>query len=642
MKYTDYLDKVYGCFLGKTVAGTMGAPFEGVKMPMELTYRREMIDAMIPNDDLDLQVLWLDVVEKHGKNFTSYDLLKRFCEYSDYNMGEYAVMRKNYNRGIYPPLSGKFCNDFYVNGMGCPIRSEIWACLAPNDPAQAVEYASRDGVLDHHGESVYAECFLAALEAMAFREKDVSKLIEDALHYVPSDSRFYQLVVDTSEYCQKYDDIKIILRKILFKYGHNDCTNMFQNMGIAIAALLKNKLNMIQASMDALNCGFDTDCTCATVGAVIGTILGAKAMIAEYGLQDVRYVLGVKSDRRSDSVRDLSEDIALLGAVLNGNIEDAPDKDFSFEPSMYPIRFWVEYSDDNPTFRPGSPCLYILKGVNVSEKPIHTSCNVLGINTDVTFEIHLDSGESFSKNLIAEFPKDVVKISEKNIFTVRYAHEEETKTYTYGVVGSLPWKVIGPIWRTDPICTTDLLEKNGREYMRIVKEVPYSGHVEDVRRRFHLNFCADVDTEYLGFEDCYGPINDSGKHEESVFWQTKDSFSVDDFCMFKGPSVYYLAREIVSATEDTVYLQIGHSAPFALWINGDKVAERKNCDTWTAENVHLEGIHLKKGINRILLRLTKVNEDAKYNLCFSRDISMGENIVDYSVNLVQQAELHTT
>ena len=100
----------------------MGAPFEGVKMPLELPFRREMIDTMLPNDDLDLQVLWLDVVEKYGADFTSYDLQKRFCEYCDYNPGEYAIMRKNYNRGIYPPLSGKFCNDFYTTGMVSGLR----------------------------------------------------------------------------------------------------------------------------------------------------------------------------------------------------------------------------------------------------------------------------------------------------------------------------------------------------------------------------------------------------------------------------------------------------------------------------------------------------------------------------------------
>ena len=67
MTYEQYLDKVYGCFLGKTVAGTMGAPYEGIKMPLELEFKPEMINTMLPNDDLDLQVLWLDVVKKYGE-----------------------------------------------------------------------------------------------------------------------------------------------------------------------------------------------------------------------------------------------------------------------------------------------------------------------------------------------------------------------------------------------------------------------------------------------------------------------------------------------------------------------------------------------------------------------------------------------
>ena len=37
--YSTYLDKVYGCFLGKTVIGTLGAPYECIKMPLELPFK---------------------------------------------------------------------------------------------------------------------------------------------------------------------------------------------------------------------------------------------------------------------------------------------------------------------------------------------------------------------------------------------------------------------------------------------------------------------------------------------------------------------------------------------------------------------------------------------------------------------------
>jgi hypothetical protein len=72
----------------------------------------------------------------------------------------------------------------------------------------------------------------------------------------------------------------------------------------------------------------------------------------------------------------------------------------------------------------------------------------------------------------------------------------------------------------------------------------------------------------------------------------------------------------------------GHSAPFALWINGEKCAERKNCDAFDFENVHLADIKLNKGVNKVLLRLTQVNNDAKYSLTFSRRITCGAHYTD--------------
>ena len=74
MTYEQYLDKVYGCFLGKTVAGTMGAPYEGIKMPLELEFKPEMINTMLPNDDLDLQVL---IREKMSINTVRNEQRKR-------------------------------------------------------------------------------------------------------------------------------------------------------------------------------------------------------------------------------------------------------------------------------------------------------------------------------------------------------------------------------------------------------------------------------------------------------------------------------------------------------------------------------------------------------------------------------------
>ena len=616
MKYEQYLDKVYGCFLGKTVAGTMGAPYEGIKMPLELQFKPEMINTMLPNDDLDLQVLWLDVVKQYGEDFTSYDLQKVFCENCDYSPGEYAIMRKNYEKGIYPPESGRFCNDFYIQGMGCPIRSEIWACLYPAQPAKAAETSAKDGCLDHEGESVYAERFFAALESAAFLESDLDKLIDIALCEIPADCKIRTLISDTRAWCEKYDDVKTVLKYILHKYGHPDCTNLFQNIGITLTALLKGNMDLIKTSMDALNCGFDTDCTCATAGAVIGVIRGAKSLIEEYDLGDVKFVLGVRSPDHSDSVYDLSVEIAELGAYLSPfAMEDAPEKTFEFA-QRDPLVFDVFYPE-GPSISLGQSKTVTLSILNTTEKEISTSLCVTGFGTTTCHGIGLSDGKRINLPLTFSVPADTRELYEKNIVHLTYALDGKEYGYDFGLSGAALWKVTGPIWKTDPECTTEALEKVPN-YWHLFATVQHDGDSTDVVRRFHLNFAPDTDTAYLTEEELFRAPDQNGKYVEEVFVQEQDSFTMDDLFGFKGPCTAYLSRILLCSEDMEVCVQVGHSAPFALRINGEKIAERKTCDTWTAENVHVQGVKLQKGENKIVLRLTRVNADAKYNLIFSK------------------------
>ena len=623
--YEQYLDKVYGCFLGKTVAGTMGAPYEGIKMPLDLYFKPTMIDTMLPNDDLDLQVLWLDVVKKYGENFTSYDLLECFCENCDYSPGEYAIMRKNFAKGIYPPESGRFCNDFYIEGMGCPIRSEIWACLYPVQPSKAAEISARDGVLDHSGESVYAEQFFAALEAMAFFEEDLDCLIRTALGVVPADCKLRELINDTVAWCEKYDSVKAVLGRILHKYGHPDCTNMFQNVGITLAALLKGDLDLIRTAMEALNCGFDTDCTCATAGAVIGVIRGAKSLIAQYGLGDVKFVLGVRSPGHSDSVYDLACEIAELGSYLSREmVEDGPPVMYDFD-DRDPLCFEVEYPD-GPSISLGQTKRVILRATNTTYKPFCTELQVCGLGTKTDALMTFEPGQQ--KQLELHFTPDANahELYECNKISVRYALDRDTYEYCFGLSGAALWKVTGPIWKTDPECTTEALSKVPN-YWHLFAGVQHDGDPNDVVRRFHLNFAPDTDTEYLTEAELFAPPCENGKYVEEVFVQEQDSFTMRDLFGFQGPCTAYLSRVLLCPEDMECCVQIGHSAPFALWINGELIAERKTCDTWTAENVHVQGVKLQKGENRVVLRLTRVNADAKYNLIFSKGPTCAEHLV---------------
>ena len=640
--YKDYLDKVYGCFIGKAISGNIGAPHEGVKMPMELEFRQDMINCELPNDDLDLQVLWLDVVEKKGISFTSYDLLKQFCECCHYSPGEYAVMRKNFMRGIYPPVSGKFCNDYYTEGMGCPIRAEVWGCMAVGNVELACELSSRDGQLDHWGESIWAEKFVAALESEAFFESDINKLIDKALAVLPDNSKFRELVVYTRELCEKYADMKVVLTKLLFKYGHPDCTNMYQNMGITIAALLLGEGDIIKTSLLALNCGFDTDCTCATAGAIIGLLRGADELIKAYGLTEIKYVLGVDSNRRSDRIIDLAEDIAKVGIEFTKTVNSgvkivgAPEVCFEFD-KLPDLSFEAQYPDMMPSIALGETKAVTIVIVNNTEEEKNLSCCVKTANGIVadkeSFEITVKAKGSASIELNFTLPSDTEFIYDKNIFTLTAEYGENTQEFRFGLAGATPWKLTGPFWRTEPISNTELILEHFTEekpYEALLPDSKVEGSFTDKLRHFHLNCATDTDTAFLQDDVFFAPLKKDHAnrfYEESLANVREDSFRAENFFGFQGPCVSYMSRVVVVPEDMEVCIQVGHTAPFKLWLDGEEISQRSYCDNWTAENVHIGKIKLKKGEHELLLRITKVNGDTKFNVTFTTELTLEEHIV---------------
>ena len=178
-----YHNKVYGCFVGKCVGGTLGMKYEGTLDYHPVTYYDPVPTEMIPNDDLDLQVVNLETILRTGLPICRYHLGEIWKYHiADHAPDEYAVAVSNYALKLGAPLSGIYRNKFYA-GMGGAIRSELWACLAPANPTLAATFAREDACTDHCSDGVYAEMFLAAMESAAFEESDLLALIDIGLQW---------------------------------------------------------------------------------------------------------------------------------------------------------------------------------------------------------------------------------------------------------------------------------------------------------------------------------------------------------------------------------------------------------------------------------------------------------------------------
>ncbi len=127
LNIVDYKSKLLGCWTGKNIGGTLGAPFECKRGVFDLTfYTQNLGGEPLPNDDLDLQLVWLNAVEKYGKFINSSILGEYWHSYVIPNWGEYGARKNNMRMGIVPPLSG-YVNNIFRDSCGAFILSEIWA-----------------------------------------------------------------------------------------------------------------------------------------------------------------------------------------------------------------------------------------------------------------------------------------------------------------------------------------------------------------------------------------------------------------------------------------------------------------------------------------------------------------------------------
>ena len=301
----EYRNKVLGCWMGKNIGGTLGAPFEWRRQVNNVSfYTQDLHGEPLPNDDLDIQLLWLVAMEEQGVEVNAQMLGEYWLLYVTPHWAEYGNAKVNMRAGLLPPLSGTV-NNPYKDSCGSFIRSEIWACVAPGNPRLAAQYAYEDAIIDHgSGEGTYAEVFTAVLESAAFVVNDIPTLIEVGLSYIPETCAVAGAVRLAAECYRDGQSWREARDTVLEKYrgsaAGNDPRNVSpedqqkgfgegklgwdvpSNIGMLLIGLLYGGGDFARTVCTAVNCGEDTDCTGATAGSIFGIMHGLGAIPEEW------------------------------------------------------------------------------------------------------------------------------------------------------------------------------------------------------------------------------------------------------------------------------------------------------------------------------------------------------------------------
>ncbi len=292
----DYLERVYAGVLGKLIGVYLGRPFEGWTYEAisqhlgEINYYvhdRLGVPLIVTDDDISGTFTFVRALEDYGydRDLTPAQIGQTWLNYlieeqtvlwwgGMGNSTEHTAYLR-LKQGYEPPLSGsvELNGKVVAEQIGAQIFIDGWAMVAPGDPEYAADLAGRAGSVSHGGEAVYGAQCLAAMEAQAFVESDINKLIDTGLSVIPKDSVIYTMINDIRDWHAKEPDWRAGRELLAERYGYHiyggNC-HMVPNHGLMIFSLLYGDDDFQRTLMIVNTCGWDTDCNSGNIGCLMG------------------------------------------------------------------------------------------------------------------------------------------------------------------------------------------------------------------------------------------------------------------------------------------------------------------------------------------------------------------------------------
>src|ERR671929_1524660 len=225
----DYEERVYAGVLGKIIGVYLGRPFEGwsyERIMAELgeiayyVHERRGVPLIVTDDDISGTFTFLRALPDYGnsRHLTPEQIGRTWLNYIVEgrttlwwgglgNSTEHTAYLR-LKAGIPAPRSGSAALNGKVvaEQIGAQIFIDGWAMVAPGDPELAADLARRAASVSHDGEAIYGAQMLAAMEALAFVEPSIDKLLDCGLSFIPRDSVIARLVHDIHEWRAQDED----------------------------------------------------------------------------------------------------------------------------------------------------------------------------------------------------------------------------------------------------------------------------------------------------------------------------------------------------------------------------------------------------------------------------------------------------
>lgn len=314
--------KIHGAWMGRVCGCLLGKPVEGIRShdmvpflaqtdntPMyryinkaditEELYEKITFDlkgkcfadithGMPVDDDTNYVVLYQQIIEEYGRDFTPENVAEAWIKYQSANAYFTAerISFENILNGYRPPFSALYKNPCR-EWIGAQIRGDYFGYINPGKPEEAAEMAFKDACISHVKNGIYGEMFVSAMIAAAAVTDSIEDIILAGLGEIPATSRLYESVTSVLNDYRNGTPAQDVFKRIHGEYdeytGYGWC-HTISNAMIVAASLIYGEGNFSKSICMAVEACFDTDCNGATVGSVLGMRNGIEGISHEWTL----------------------------------------------------------------------------------------------------------------------------------------------------------------------------------------------------------------------------------------------------------------------------------------------------------------------------------------------------------------------
>ena len=240
-------------------------------------YSRDGMDGVPVDDDITYTILGLLIIEKYGFDFTVEQVAEIWLDLLPYACTAEDVALKNLKKGI-PAREAAIVDNKYLQWIGADIRADGFGYAAAGNPQKAAKMGYVDAYLTHRRNGIYGEMYFAAAIAAAFTVNDPIEALNIALREIPATCALYKDIEWALEVGPNIKDYRHARDVVDERFDGMSQVHTNNNACLTVFGLFLGEGDFTKTIGNVIAMGLDNDCTGATVGSIIGAVVGEKGI----------------------------------------------------------------------------------------------------------------------------------------------------------------------------------------------------------------------------------------------------------------------------------------------------------------------------------------------------------------------------